>query len=402
MNTSESGVKTPLYDAHVRLGARMVDFNGFLMPIQYTGIIEEHLCVRNNAGIFDLSHMGEIEVGGKGALPYLQKLVTNDLGRLSDGEALYTPICNEHGGIVDDTIIYRLSSEKFLLVTNCANTTKDLEWIKKHAGQGVEINDKSDETALIAIQGPLSESILSEITTTSQSPPSQGGGKEEVKHSTNDDITQLRRFSIKEFKVNNMPVLISRTGYTGEDGFEIFLHPEHAEKAWDLLLTAGRGYGLKPVGLGARDTLRLEACLLLYGNDIDETTSPLEAGIGWTVRFDKGDFIGKETLLTQSSGTARRATTKIKRKLIGFEMVDPSKRQPIPRTGFPIMTPDSRLPTPDSIGKVTSGTYSPSTKKNIGLGYVKVDYSPIGTSIGIKIRDNVYKAVVVKTPFYKR
>ncbi|HLG30786.1 MAG TPA: glycine cleavage system aminomethyltransferase GcvT, partial [Candidatus Brocadiales bacterium] len=296
--------KTPLYDAHVRLGARMVDFHGFLMPLQYTGIIEEHICVRNSAGIFDLSHMGEIEVSGKGALDYLQKLVTNDVGRLVDGGALYTPICNEHGGIVDDVIVYRLSSEKFILVINCANTTKDWEWMEKHAGQEVEIANKSNETALIAIQGPFSESILKEVTT--------------------NEIAQLKRFNIKESRINDTPCLISRTGYTGEDGFEIFLHPEHAEKIWDLLLSVGQKQGLKPVGLGARDTLRLEACLLLYGNDIDETTSPIEAGIGWTVRFDKGDFIGREVLLTKKING-------IKRRLVGFEMLD----RGIPRAGNP-------------------------------------------------------------------
>ncbi len=370
--------KTPLYDAHVRLGARMVDFHGFLMPLQYTGIIEEHICVRNSAGIFDLSHMGVIEVSGKDALDYLQKLVTNDVGRLVDGEALYTPICNEHGGIIDDVIVYRLAKERFFLVVNCANAQKDLDWMTKYAEQGVKINNKSDETALIAIQGPLSESILSKIAT--------------------DDITQLRRFNIKGFKINEASALISRTGYTGEDGFEIFIHPEHAEKIWDLLLTTGQKYGLKPVGLGARDTLRLEACLLLYGNDIDETTSPLEAGIGWTVKFDKGDFISREVLLTKKING-------IKRKLIGFEMID----RGIPRTGCPIVNTitqhhgqTSLSVPPDSIGKVTSGTYSPSTKKNIGLGYVEVNYSAIGTPIGIRIRDNVYKAAVVKTPFYKR
>jgi aminomethyltransferase len=357
----------------------MVDFHGFLMPVQYTGIVDEHLCVRNNAGIFDLSHMGEIEIKGKDALPYLQKLVTNDVERLVDGKALYTPICNEQGGIIDDIIVYRIGKDNFLLVVNSANITKDLEWMREHAGQGVEIVDKSNETALIAIQGPLSESIVGTLNLTP----------------LHYDITQLKRFQIKEFKINGTSALLSRTGYTGEDGFEIFLHPEYAEKTWDLLLTEGLKQGLKPVGLGARDTLRLEARLLLYGNDIDETSSPLEAGIGWTVRFDKGDFIGKEALLTQRTSLHPPLTKGEKgglKKLIGFEMID----RGIPRTGCPIVDADK-----NAIGKVTSGTYSPSTKKNIGLGYVEVDYSKISTSIGIMIRDNVYKAVVVKTPFYK-
>lgn len=386
IRSQESGVKTPLYDAHVCLGARMVGFHGFLMPVQYTGIIEEHICVRNNAGIFDLSHMGEIEVIGKGALPYLQKLVTNDVGRLTDGGGLYTPICNEHGGIIDDAIVYRLGREKFFLVVNCANIKKDLEWMlkirhllggKKHAIHDVEIVDKSNETALIAIQGPLSDAIV---------------GRGVLQYAP---ARQLKRFHIREFKIKDTSVLISRTGYTGEDGFEVFLHPEYAEKIWDLLLSVGQKQGLKPVGLGARDTLRLEACLLLYGNDIDETVSPLEARIGWTIKFDKGDFIGREALLTQSRGGV--APPLLKKKLIGFEMID----RGIPRTGNPIITPNSELATPNYIGKVTSGTYSPSTKKNIGIGYVEADYSTIGTSIGIKIRDNVYRAVVVKTPFYK-
>ncbi|HHT9126789.1 MAG TPA: glycine cleavage system aminomethyltransferase GcvT [Candidatus Brocadiia bacterium] len=392
--------KTPLYDAHVRLGARMVDFHGFLMPLQYTGIIEEHISVRNAAGIFDLSHMGNIEVRGKDALDYLQKLVTNDVGRLSDDGAIYTPICNERGGIIDDAVVYCLDKERFFLVVNCANTQKDLDWMTKRAEQGVKINNKSNETALIAIQGPQSESILKEITTTPQSPPSQGGDKGEVKHSITDGIAQLKRFKIGEFKINNTSVLISRTGYTGEDGFEIFLHPERAEKIWNLLLAVGQKYSLKPVGLGARDTLRLEAGFLLYSNDIDETTTPLEAGIGWTVKFDKGDFIGKEALLAQKIPLHPPLSKGGKgglRKLIGFEMID----RGIPRQGNPIITLNSKLPTLNYIGKVTSGTYSPSTKKNIGLGYVEVDYSKIGTSIGVKIRDNVYKAVVVKIPFYR-
>lgn len=359
--------KTPLYDVHIKSSAKMVSFHDYFMPLQYDGIINEHHWVRKNAGLFDVSHMGRFEILGEKAFLFIQYMITNDARQLMDNQVLYSPVCNENGGIIDDLLIYKRNEKHFILVVNCGNAEKDLVWLQKHAApyQPLEIRDLTETVSLLALQGPLSGHILE---TTLQS-----------------KFNTVKRFFFRDFPWNNTRITISRTGYTGEDGFEIFVEAKHAVELWNLLLEENKRDGLKPVGLGARDTLRLEACLLLYGNDMDETVSPLETIIDWTVKFGKADFIGKKSLVNQKEKG-------IERKMAGFEMID----RGIPRHGYPVGKGN------EVIGKVTSGSFSPTTNKNIGLCLIKSQYAKIGEEFQIQIRNGNYHARVVKTPFYKR
>ena len=364
MQMTEQLKRTSLYEVHVRLGAKMADFGGFLMPIQYTNITEEHLATRNAAGLFDLSHMGEFLITGKGAEDFLSRMVTGDPASLKDGKTLYTLLCNEKGGVVDDILIYRMERDRFMLVVNASNIQKDYEWLSSHLeAEEVRLENLSDKVALVALQGPEAEPILR------KTPYHEG--------------SDLKRNSLVAFEVSGGKILISRTGYTGEDGFEIYISPDVSLEVWETLMKSGRGFGLKPVGLGARDTLRLEARLPLYGHDLDCDTTPYEAGLAWTVALHK-DFIGKEALLGQKGEG-------LKRKLVGFEMLE----QGIPRQGCVVWKEKE-------IGKVTSGTYAPSLKKNIGLAYVPIAFSKAGTEFFVAIRDRKLRARVVETPFYKR
>ena len=358
--------RTPLFATHQKLGARMVPFAGWTMPVQYTKVINEHRAVRSTAGLFDLSHMGEFEICGAQALAFLNFALTNDAGKLEPGTAQYTLIPYTDGTIVDDAILYRLD-DRYLLVVNASNVEKDLDWLQ-HQALGfptAEIRDVSAETTLIAIQGPFSEAVLQPMTDA--------------------DLKALGYYHAVETRVCGVPALLARTGYTGEDGFEIFATPGDATHVWHTVLTAGEPLGLTPVGLAARDTLRLEAKMALYGHEISDQTNPIEAGLGWAVSLDKGDFVGREALEREKRlGPAR--------KLIGFEMIE----RGVPRAEQPIFKDGAH------VGFVTSGTYSPTLDKPIGLGYVPARFSRQETEIDILIRDRPVRARVVRTPFYKR
>ena len=360
--------KTSLFEIHKKLGAKIIEFGPWLMPLYYTSIIEEHNTVRNKVGLFDVSHMGEFSIRGKDALAFVQRLITNDASLLNDNQVLYTPVCNDKGTIIDDLLVYKFSDQHFMLVVNAANIEKDYRWVEevgRKFNQDVILKDISDETSLLALQGPKAEEVLQKITDL--------------------DLSKVRYCWLQEGRVEEIQAIISRTGYTGENGFEIYLKPEHAIKVWNRLLEAGKTEEIKPVGLGARDTLRLECAMLLYGNDMDETRTPLETNIAWTVKFNKEDFIGKEALLKQKEEG-------IKEKLIGFELIE----RGVPRHNYPILKDKER------IGTVTSGSFSPTLKKGIGLGYVKTDFAQAGSEIQIQIREKLVKAQVVKTPFYRR
>ena len=367
---SEAGetlLRTPLYDSHVRLGARVVPFAGYEMPVQYTGVIEEHNAVRGAAGLFDVSHMGEFEAEGPGAADFLDGLLTNSVKKLEVGKVLYSAMCREGGGIVDDLTVYRLGAERFMAVVNAANIEKDWEWMAAHKGADCEFRNLSDEMALIAPQGPAAAEILAGLI--------PGGG----------DLEAIAYYAVAEREVAGRNMLVSRTGYTGEDGFELYLAEEDAPHVWEALLTAGAGRGMLPCGLGARDTLRTEMKFALYGNDIDETTNPLEAGLGWVVKFKAGDFVGRESLLRiKEEGPSR--------KLVGIEMLD----RGIPRHGAPILA-DGEL-----AGAVTSGTMGPSLGKAIGIGYVPISHAGVGSEVEVDIRGKRLAARVVKTPFYRK
>lgn len=355
--------RTPLYQAHIELGARMIEFGGWEMPVQYTSLIAEHRTVREHAGIFDLSHMGEFYFSGPGAESNLQRLLSNDVSALSPGQAQYTLILNEQGGIVDDVIVYRLEDGRFLLVANAANTDKDRVWIEARLQGDVAFEDKSAKTALLAVQGPKAVEILAPLAS--------------------DDVHALPSFHAAQTSVGGVNVLLSRTGYTGEDGFELYCDAADAEKLWTTLMEAGAPHGMVPVGLGARDTLRLEARLPLYGNDLSDETSPLEAGLSFAVKLDKGDFIGRDALLAQKSEGP-------KKRLVGFVM---EGRGGAPRHGYPILYECRQ------VGEVTSGTFSPTLEKEIGLGYVETALAAPGTSIDIEVRKKARRAEVVKGRF---
>ncbi|WP_347273489.1 glycine cleavage system aminomethyltransferase GcvT [Candidatus Kuenenia sp.] len=359
--------KTPLYESHLKYHAKMVSFHNYLMPIQYDSIINEHLLVRKNAGIFDISHMGKFEISGEDALSFVQQVITNDAAPLSEKQALYSPLCNEKGGIIDDILVYKMNLNKFLFIVNCANTEKDMAWLTEQAKpyRSLKLKNVTDEMSIIALQGPSSLQML--------------------KNTLETDFKYLKRFCFDDFLMDDLSMIISRTGYTGEDGVEILVDATYALRLWDLFLKKNEAKGLRPVGLGARDTLRLEACFLLYGNDMDETVTPLETLIDWTVKFDKDSFIGKESLLEQKAGG-------VKHKIIGFEMSD----QGIPRHDYPVLKKGEK------IGKVTSGTFNPTTRKGIGLARITDQHAMAGEEIQIQIRDNYHEARIVKTPFYKR
>jgi len=357
--------RTSLYPVHVRAGARLVEFGGWEMPVQYAGIVEEHRAVRTAAGLFDVSHMGEVEIEGPGALDSVQRLITNDAGRLVIGGGLYSPMCLPTGGIVDDLTVFRLAERRFLFVVNAATTEKDFAWIREHTTDAAA-RDRSAEFGLLALQGPQAQAILRRLTRA--------------------DLGGLAFFHIIEnVEVAGVRCFISRSGYTGEDGFEIGCPWDAAPRLWDALSEAGRPAGLMPVGLGARDTLRLEAGLMLYGNDIDETTTPLEAPLGWTVKLDKGAFIGREVLLRQKQDGVRR-------KLVGFEM----RERAIPRRGQALLAAGA------VVGSVTSGTFGPWVNKGIGMGYLPPAHARPGAEIAVQIRQRPARAAVVKLPFYKR
>jgi aminomethyltransferase len=360
--------KTPLYEAHRGLGARLIDFGGWLMPVNYpAGILEEHHTTRRSVGVFDVCHMGEIHFQGPRAAEAVQRLVTNDVGSMVDGRAMYTVACHPTGGIVDDLIVYRVRGDHYLLVVNASNIAKDHAWFVEQVGTWCQLRDASDETGLIAFQGPKAAEALATLTS---APVSALGSY---------------RF-LPEVRVADRPAWIARTGYTGEDGFEIFCATADARPLWDALLEAAAKVGGKPVGLGARDTLRLEARLSLYGNDLDDQTTPLEAGLGWVVKLDAGDFIGRDALLRQKQeGVAR--------KLVGFVMLG----RGIARHGYPIHAPGG-----EQVGLVTSGTVGPTVGKNLGLGYVPAAMAEPGTKLVVDCRGKMAEAEVVKGPFYRR
>ena len=356
---------TALTNTHIALGAKMVPFAGYNMPVQYVGINAEHETVRKAVGVFDVSHMGEFILKGEGALDLIQKVCSNDASKLYDGKVQYSCLPNEQGGIVDDLLVYRMDEKTYMLVVNASNIEKDWEWISNFNNYGVDMKNISDRTSLLAVQGPKAAEALQSLT------------------DTNLAAMEYYTFVKGTFAgVDN--VVISATGYTGAGGFELYFDNEHADKIWKAIFEAGAPFGIQPIGLGARDTLRLEMGFCLYGNDIDDSTSPLEAGLGWITKFTK-DFVNSSNLAAQKEAG-------LKQKLVGFEMID----RGIPRHDYEICDASGKV-----IGKVTSGTQSPSLQKAIGLGYVQSDFAKEGTEIFINIRENLVKSQVVKFPFYK-
>jgi len=359
--------KTPLHARHLASNARMVPYAGWDMPVEYSGISNEHLAVRTRAGLFDVSHMGEIEIAGKNALAAVQRISSNDASRLSVGQAHYAGLLTPAGTYVDDMLVYRMAPSHFMLVVNAANTAKDYAWVSEQitSVSDTAVVDSSSRYALIAIQGPAARETLQPLTAV--------------------DLAQLRYYWFSYGEVASARVTISRTGYTGEDGYEIFVPPNMADRVWQALLDSGRSADVIPCGLGARDTLRLEAAMRLYGNDIDETTTALEADLAWTIGWNKGDFIGREPLVAQRATGASR-------KLVGFEMLD----RGIARHGYPVVKDGH------SVGIVTSGTQTPFLKKAIGMAYVPIDLSAPSTEIDIDVRGRSLRARVIPLPFYKR
>ena len=358
--------RTPIHAAHVKSGARMVAFAGYDLPVQYTGVIDEHRAVRTRAGLFDVSHMGEVVVRGPGALAFLQTVTCNDVSRLRPGRAHYSGLMLPNGAFVDDLLVYHRADADYLLVVNAANRTKDVAYLREHAsGHDVEIRDESDDWGQIAIQGPRAEEILQELV---ERP-----------------LDEIRYYRFATIAVHGVNAIVSRTGYTGEDGFEIYAPASDTEGLWYALLGAGGPRGLVPAGLGARDTLRLEARMALYGNDIDETTTALEADLGWIVKFKKGEFIGREALAAQRDAG-------LDRKLVGFEM---DGRIPA-RQGYPAFLGDRE------VGRVTSGAPAPSLERNIGLAYLPSELWEPGTPFEVGVRNRRERARVVETPFYRR
>lgn len=359
--------KTPLYGLYQEIGAKVIDFGGWALPVQFSSIKEEHHAVRSCAGLFDVSHMGEIVVKGRETENFLQRMLTNDLTKLKVNKAQYTLLCNENGGTIDDLLVYKLSDEVFLLVVNAANTAKDFEWLTAHLEGEVEIIDVSNEYALLAFQGPMAENVLQRLSNTNLSEIPFMGFNPNV-------------------EIVGKTVLISRTGYTGEDGFEIYCDPIDARFLWEKILESGKEEGIVPCGLGARDTLRFEACLPLYGQELSQTISPIEAGLKFAVKVNKEiDFIGKSALKNQIEQG-------VERKLVGIELIE----RGIPRTGYKVFQEDVE------IGVVTTGTQSPTLKKNIGLALVKSNRADIGDEVTVEIRNKYVLGKVIPTPFYKR
>jgi len=362
--------KTPLNNAHRQLGGRMVDFGGWDMPVQYpAGTIEEHLRTRTHAGLFDVSHMGEIDVRGRDAIAFVNRITSNDVTKLIDGQAQYTALTTPEGTVIDDLLVYRFSEDHLFLVVNAGTTEKDWEWIQSHhAGESVELNNVSAEYCQLALQGPEALSILQKLTA--------------------EPLTEIKYYHFTTGQVDNVDGIISRTGYTGEDGFEFYAAAAEGERLWNKILDAGNlgsADGILPAGLGARNTLRLEAGMALYGHELTEATTLLEANLGWICKLDKGDFIGRETL-------ARQKESGLKRKLVGFEVTE----RGIARDDYDVVINDQR------VGKVTSGSPAPYLKKNIGFAYLPIEFTNVGQEIKIDVRGRLIGAQVIKTPFYKR
>ncbi|GAM13630.1 glycine cleavage system aminomethyltransferase GcvT [Mesobacillus selenatarsenatis] len=360
--------RTPLFEVYKEYGGKTVDFGGWELPVQFSSIKEEHEAVRTKAGLFDVSHMGEIEVKGPDSLDYLQKMMTNDVSKLKNGGAQYTAMCYETGGTVDDLLIYKLEDEHYLLVVNASNIEKDFDWLQDHLEGNVKIENLSEGMAQLALQGPLAEGVLQKLA-------------------KGHELSSIGFFKFsEEVDLNGKKALVSRTGYTGEDGFEIYCDSKDAVSLWNEVLEAGKEEGVIPCGLGARDTLRFEANLALYGQELSSEISPLEAGIGFAVKLNKeADFIGKEALKQQKENG-------LPRKLVGIEMID----RGIPRHGYPVFKGDTQ------IGEVTTGTQSPTLKKNIGLALIDAIETELGNEVEVEIRGKRLKAAVSATPFYKR
>lgn len=360
--------KTPLYQRHLAHQARIVEFGGWQMPVQYKGTIDEHLATRNSVGLFDVSHMGEIEITGRDALPFIQKVVTQDVAKAIDrSQVLYSVICYPSGGVVDDILIYKFSPTHIFLCVNASNIEKDFEWISsQRAHEQVTIQNRSEDYVQLAIQGPKAEACVKKLTAV--------------------DLSKIKYYRFTTGKVLDTDMIISRTGYTGEDGFELYMPSPAGEKVWDALLEAGETFGIQPCGLGARDTLRIEMRYPLYGHELSKEITPLEADLEWVVKWQKGDFIGKEALTEQKEKG-------ISRHLKGFELLQAG----IPRQGYQIYSAQNEL-----IGEVTSGTLSPILKKGIGIGFIKSQWGSIGEEVDIAIRSKKVKAKIVETPFVKR
>lgn len=362
-----NGNQTPLYPLYEQYGGKTIDFGGWDLPVQFSSIKEEHEAVRTKAGLFDVSHMGEVEVKGEKALEFLQYVMTNDISKLQDNQALYTVMCYENGGTVDDLLVYKKKDNEYLLVVNAANIEKDVAWLLEHKVEGVSVTNKSDELALLALQGPVAEQVLQRLTDV--------------------DLSAIRFFWFADnVTIAGKQVLVSRTGYTGEDGFELYCKAEDATSLWKAILEEGKQEGILPCGLGARDTLRFEAKLPLYGQELSKEISPLEAGIGFAVKLNKeANFIGKDALKKQKEDG-------LTRKLVGIEMMDKG----IPRTGYEVFVQDN------NIGTVTTGTQSPTLKRNVGLALLQKEFTELDQEIEVQVRKKRLKAKVVKTPFYKR
>jgi aminomethyltransferase len=369
--------RTALFSAHQKLGAKLIDFGGWEMPVQYTSITDEHLAVRRAAGIFDISHMGEVTVSGAGAEAFLKTVLTNDIRKLASGEGQYTLMCNERGGVIDDLYAYKLSAGVYFLIINASRIEHDVAWLQAQAAQfssELKLTDASHQYAAVAVQGPRVKEFINAVI--------PGASLSAMRVSA---VTDLKKNQIGGFCFENHSVLVSRTGYTGEDGFEIIGSDESIQHLWAKFLTIGQPFGLKPAGLGARDTLRTEVCYPLYGHELDEETTPIEAGVGFFVSLDKGDFIGRKVLAEQKA-------TGTKKKLVAFKMTDKSAP---PRPHYPIWANGT------DIGIVTSGTQSPSLNLGIGMGYVPPEFAKPDTKIEIEIRGRRFAAVVVPKPIYK-
>jgi len=366
MGTHGQVKKTPLYEAHVAAGGKLIDFHGWMLPVQYSsGILQEHESVRTRAGLFDVSHMGELEVSGPDSLYFLQSLLVNDISA-KPGKAVYSPMCYPDGGTVDDLIVYKQNDCKYLLVVNASNADKDYQWLLDNKKGQISIINRSEEYSQLALQGPKAKDILQQLVS--------------------ENLGDLRSFNfIDRVSVRDVNLILSRTGYTGEDGFELYCQPDAANKLWDLLLEKGKEYGLVPVGLGARDTLRLEATLPLYGQELSESISPVMAGLQRFIKPGKGEFIGRGPIVDQLNNGS-------KQKLAGFEMLD----RAIPRTNYEVYCGG------ENVGYVTSGGYYPTLKKNMGLALINADCANEGNEIEVKVRDGLYTAKIVKLPFYKR